>query len=193
MTRACVLLATAWLFAPALAAAPQLAWKDLDQWIGPEKRIRVETKEKVVLVGVLEEVQPQSLKVDVRYSSDQKRCAKGETIIPYSSISRFAVRKETRKGRKLGMILTLPLAVGAAFFARQSAPSGAAAVAVGILNGAATLGLGYLLGLSADNAWTYVTLEPPPSDASPAQAPAEDVPAEIPGDSLIEIDVIPFI
>lgn len=173
MTRAWVLLATAWLFAPALAAVPQLAWKDLNQWIGPEKRIRVETKEKAVLVGVLEEVQPQSLKVDVRYSSDQKRYAKGETVIPYSSISRFAVRKETRRGRRLGMLLMLPVAALAAPLAAQGPSSAAGAAAAGILVPAQLLGLGYLLGLGADNSWTYVTLEPPPAAAeNPERAPA---------------------
>lgn len=170
-----------------------LAWKDLNQWIGPDKRIQVETREKVVLVGVLEEVRSQSMKVDVRYSSDQRHYAKGETVIPYSAISRVAVRKETNKGRRRGVLIMLPPAALGAPLAAQAASSNAGAVAAGIMAAAQLVGLGYLPGLGADNRWTYVTLEPPPAAASPEQAPAEDVPADIPDDSLIEIDVVAFI
>lgn len=55
------------------------------------------------------------------------------------------------------------------------------------------MGLAYLLGRSVDNRRTSVTLKPPPAAASPEQAPAEDVPADIPDDSLIEIVVVAFI
>lgn len=160
-----------WVVAALLALTSEagewrLMWKDLNQWVGPDKRIRVETKDKVVLVGVLEEVQPQSLRVEVRHSSDQRRYAKGETIIPYSSVSRFAVRKETKKGRRLGALLMLPIAALGAPAAAQAADSTAGAVAAGIIGAAQLMGLGYLLGLSVDNMWTYVTLEPPPADGS---------------------------
>lgn len=114
----------------------RLAWKDLNQWIGPDKRIRVETKEKVVLVGVLEEVQPQSLRVDVRSSSDQRRHAKGETVIPYSAISRVAVRKEMNKGRRRGVLIMLPLVALSAPIAGQGASSKAGVVAAGIIGAA---------------------------------------------------------
>lgn len=190
MRRVSLLLIIAWLFAPVLEGVQRLAWKDLNQWIGPDKRIRVETKEKVVLVGILEEVQPQSLSVDVRYSSNQRRFAKGETIIPYTTISRFAVRKETRKGRKLGMILMLPFAVLGAPAAAQAAGSTAGAVAAGILGAAQMMGLGYLLGLAVDNMWTDVRLEPPPRSESTEQEPAGDAREEVAGGPVIPIDVI---
>ncbi len=190
MRRVSLLLIIAWLFAPALEGVQRLAWKDLNQWIGPDKRIRVEMKEKLVLVGILEEVQPQSLRVDVRYSSDQRRFARGETNIPYTTISRFAVRKETRKGRKLGMILMLPLAAVGAPAAAQAAGSTAGAVAAGILGAAQMMGLGYLLGLAVDNMWTDVRLEPPPEPESTEQAPAGDAREEVAGGPVIPIDVI---
>ncbi len=186
MPRAGLRVLAALLALTAEAGELRLARKDLNQWIGPDKRLRVETREKVVLAGVLVEVQPQSLKVDVRYSSDQKRYAKGEAVIPCPSVSRVAVRKETRKGRRLGMLLMLPVAALAAPLAAQGPSSAAGAAAAGILVPAQLLGLGYLVGLSADNSWTCVTLEPPPAAAeNPHWTPAGGAGGESrrPGDS----------
>lgn len=159
---------------PALCAAPRLAWKDLEQWIGPDKRVRVETKDKAVLVGVLEEVQPQSRRIDVLHSSDPKRYLKGEAIVPHDAISRVSVRKETNKGRRRGALIMLPLAIGFALLGGQNARSEGEAVVLKINGTIFTVCLGYLVGLAADKAWTSVILEPPPQDTLAEPGPARD-------------------
>lgn len=164
----CILLAVI-LSTPVFPKPPRMPWSGLSDWTGPDHRVRITTREGVVLVGILENVLEDRLVLDLRYSSSPMFQTRSKAVVERSGIRELAVRKETKSARRKGLWIGVILGSLMAPLAGQAASSTAGAVGAGLVVVGVYGALGYAIGRGLDEDWTDVTLEP--QNAPPRQEP----------------------
>lgn len=171
----CILLAVI-LSTPVFPKPLRMPWSGLSDGTGPDHRVRITTREGIVLVGILENALEDRLVLDLRYSSSPMFQTRSKAVVERSSIRQLAVRREKKSARRKGLwigiafgALAAPMSAQAARSAPQAAVSGL--VCVGVFGA-----LGYALGRGFDEDWTYLILEPQTASGQPN-------PGAAPGDS----------
>jgi hypothetical protein len=155
MLRFCALI----LFAvvPVLAAvAEQMTWRELSSLTG--RQIRMTMPNAATIEGRITAVEPDSLVLQVRKTSDRATYPQGRLSIPRAQVTTIGLHWKTKRWRVVGTICGAWLGLGFGAYAALHTESAGPALATLAGVGAGLTTLGYVAGSAADSRSTTVVI-----------------------------------